>query len=108
MAPKRSYASLNPPIALQSRDKSCRITGCRKKTQVVHICPQKDAKWWYGNGTSLCNTLLESSIYIFDSDSSFVILKTFGSNRPPSHSEHESGRKFYLFVTLNSKQHVGK
>lgn len=54
-APEQSYATSNLTLALQARDVSCRITGCKEGTQVAHICPQKEAEWWYENDMSRYN-----------------------------------------------------
>ena len=53
--PDQSFATSNLTLALQTRDVSCCITGCREGTQVAHLCPQKEADWWYDNAMSRYN-----------------------------------------------------
>ena len=53
--PDQSFATSNLTLALQARDASCRITGCREGIQVTHICPQKETDWWYDNAMSRYN-----------------------------------------------------
>jgi HNH endonuclease len=51
----RVYVKSNLTLALQTRDISCRITGCIEGTQVAHLCPQKENDWWYKNFMSRYN-----------------------------------------------------
>ncbi|KAF2728377.1 hypothetical protein EJ04DRAFT_591703 [Polyplosphaeria fusca] len=71
--PEQSFATLNLTLALQARDVSCRITGCREGTQVAHICPQKEAEWWYENGMSRYNF---GSANTLDDLSNALLLRT--------------------------------
>ncbi|KAI9861275.1 MAG: hypothetical protein M1813_005448 [Trichoglossum hirsutum] len=62
VAPQKSFATSNLTASLQTRDVSCRITGCVEGTQVAHICPQQEIDWWYENGMSLYNTGLTNTL----------------------------------------------
>ncbi|KAF1993929.1 hypothetical protein P154DRAFT_448872 [Amniculicola lignicola CBS 123094] len=73
MAPEQSFATSNLTLALQARDVSCRITGCREGTQVAHICPQKEIEWWHGNGMSRYNVGLANTL---DDLSNALLLRT--------------------------------
>ena len=53
--PARSLATSNFTFAVQTRDASCRITGCRDETQAAHICPLNEAEWWYANAMTRYN-----------------------------------------------------
>ncbi|PVH91208.1 hypothetical protein DM02DRAFT_706327 [Periconia macrospinosa] len=72
-APEQSYATSNLTLALQARDVSCRITGCKEGTQVAHICPQKEAEWWYENDMSRYNL---GSANTLDDLSNALLLRT--------------------------------
>lgn len=56
VAPEQSFTTSNLTLALQARDVSCRMTGCREGAQVAHICPWEEAAWWYENGMARYNT----------------------------------------------------
>ncbi|KAH8712037.1 hypothetical protein GQ44DRAFT_625931 [Phaeosphaeriaceae sp. PMI808] len=71
--PEQSFATSNLTLALQARDVSCRITGCREGTQVAHICPQKEVEWWYENGMSRYNF---GSANTLDDISNALLLRT--------------------------------
>jgi HNH endonuclease len=71
--PEQSFATSNLTLALQARDVSCRITGCREGTQVAHICPQNEADWWYNNAMSRYNM---GSANTIDDLSNALLLRT--------------------------------
>ncbi|KAH7111094.1 hypothetical protein B0J11DRAFT_498739 [Dendryphion nanum] len=73
VVPEQSYATSNLTLALQARDISCRITGYKEGTQVAHICPQKEAEWWYENGMSRYNF---GSANTLDDLSNALLLRT--------------------------------
>jgi hypothetical protein len=49
------YSPSNLTAALQVRDGSCRMSGCREELQVVHVVPQAELDWWKGNDMSRYN-----------------------------------------------------
>ena len=53
--PAQSFSISNLATALQTRDATCRMSRCREGAQVAHICPQKEADWWYKNAMSTYN-----------------------------------------------------
>lgn len=73
VAPEQSYATSNLTLALQARDISCRMTGYKEGTQVAHICPQKEAEWWYENSMSRYNF---GSANTLDDLSNALLLRT--------------------------------
>ena len=69
----RSFAASNLSLALQERDYSCRISGCREETQIAHLCPQKETDWWYANSMSRYNV---GSANTPDNMSNALLLRT--------------------------------
>ncbi|KAK4978309.1 hypothetical protein LTR28_006308 [Elasticomyces elasticus] len=49
------YSPSNLTAALQVRDGSCRMSGCREELQVAHVVPQAELDWWKGNDMSRYN-----------------------------------------------------
>lgn len=72
VVPEQSFTTSNLTLALQVRDVSCRMTGCREGAQVAHICPREEAAWWNENGMARYNT---GSAATLDDTSNALLLR---------------------------------
>lgn len=109
----QSFSKSNLTLALQARDESCRMTGCKEGTQITHLCPQKEADWWYLNSMSrynknsastpddLSNTiLLRADLHIAFDNPKFVFVPKPSSLRSPqlvTHLVEASGELEHLY-----------
>jgi phage pi2 protein 07 len=71
-AEERTMTRSNIPTAINTRDVSCRVTGCQEGLEIAHLVHQREAAWWNQNSMSDYNSPL-STLEVDDATNCFLL-----------------------------------